>query len=280
MGRRIKDWSLWIVILVILAGLAILVWAIITNSRNILEAFGWITGAVIPATIFIFDQLHKRNLRLFLFTNKLRSLLSKRAPTWNLSVLMQGEQVTEKSIDQITKKLLELRSDTSDTKVMRFDANSSTVYIRSLPPIEITFTPTMQSPIPELGDKEFPSIKISMRSFRVGYAQSSVAIQDDISPILESIAGTIQDTETRYSLVIDFDKDKNPFYGLYIANLPPETISKFSILLVFNNQGQKDTVAISESKVAINARTQTALKRLALNFLTFDPKLEGLLRHA
>src|SRR6185503_11535923 len=135
------------------------------------------------------------------------------------------------------------------------NANSRIVYISSGPTLEIIFSPSRPSPVHELGDQELPYIQVSIKNYRVGYAQAEYVIRREIAPILETITSTTQNVDTRYSLVIDYDKNKNPFFGLYIAQLPPEAIAKFSIRLAVNSHSLKDTVQISESQVSISTHT-------------------------
>jgi hypothetical protein len=83
MSRRTKDLLFWLVVAIIIAGQGVLIWALLKNSASTLEAVGWITGAVIPFTAFLYNQLQKRSLRVFLLTNKARSLFSSQALTWS-----------------------------------------------------------------------------------------------------------------------------------------------------------------------------------------------------
>ena len=139
---------------------------------------------------------------------------------------------------------------------------------------EITYTPPRPTPVYEMGDETLPYIRVSIKNYRVGYAQTEYAIRREIAPILETIANVTQDVDTRYSLIIEFDKNKNPFFGLYIAQLPPESVSKFSIRLSIADYSPNDTVLISESQVAINTRTQASLQDLAIEFLSFSSSLQ------
>jgi len=91
-----------------------------------------------------------------------------------------------------------------------------------------------------------------------------------IAPALEVISSVVTSSERKYSLSIDFDKSANPFFGLYIANIPPEIVADFSIRLNLNSLGHNTNVLISEKKVAINTDSQRTLEDLALEFLAFE----------
>lgn len=274
MSRQKKDLLFWFTVFGILVGQIILIWALIQNSANLLEALAWIIGAVLPAIGFLYNQIQKRSLRLFLFTQKLRSRFSTTAPTWNMSAIMRSEYVTNEALEQIIERLNSLRVNGRDIQVKHVNANSRTVYISSGPTLEITYTPPRPTPVYEMGDETLPYIRVSIKNYRVGYAQTEYAIRREIAPILETIANVTQDVDTRYSLVIEFDKNKNPFFGLYIAQLPPESVSKFSIRLSIADYSPNDTVLISESQVAINTRTQASLQDLAIEFLSFNSSLQ------
>lgn len=274
MSRKKKDFLFWIIVVIITVGQVILVVSLIRNSNSLLDAFAWITGAIIPAIGFLVDQLQKRSLRFFLFTNKLRSRFSTFSPTWNVSAVIRGENVTKEVLDQIVKKLGDLQRSKKTVKVKSLNANSYLVYITPGPTLEVTYTSVRPSPVYEMGDEEVPYIRVSIKNYRVGFVQAEQAIRREIAPILETVTGVAPNVDARYNLTIEFDKNKNPFFGLYIAQLPPEAVSKFSIRLSIDDHGPNDTVLISESQVAINTRTQASLQDLAIEFLSFDSGLQ------
>jgi hypothetical protein len=267
-------------VVIIIAGQGVLVWALLRKSASTLEAIGWITGAVVPLVGFLYNQLQKRSLRVFLLTNKIRSLFSSRILTWSLSANLRKQNLTPDVLEGITRELLEDNKGHAKIKVKQVSRNDSIIEIDPGPTIDLAYTPgSFTADIDEDEDK-WPYVQVTIRNYRVGYRQADHVIRHEILPVLETIANVTQAVESKYTFNIEFDKERNPFFGLYVAQLPPEIVSKFFIRLTVDNYGPNSTVLVSESNVSINTRTQRALQNLALEFLTFDPNLQEHLRRA
>lgn len=280
MGKRGKDLIFWLVVAIIIAGQGVLVWALITKSSSLIEAIGWISGAVVPFIGFLYTQLQKRSLRIFLLTNKFRSLFSSHPLTWSLSANFKRQDLMPEALEQVSQKLLDDNGGKANIKVKRITRNDSIIEIDPGPTIDLTYTPGMFIADADEDDDKWPYIQVSIRNYRVGYRQADQVIKREILPVLETIANVIQAVDSRYTFTIEFDKERNPFFGLYLAQLPPEIISKFFVRLTIDNYGPSSTVLVSDSNVSINTRTHSALQNLALEFLTFDPNLQEHLKRA
>lgn len=280
MSRRSKNLLFWLVVLIIIAGQGVLVWALLQKSTATLEAIGWITGAVIPFVGFLYNQLQKRSLLVFRLTNKVRSLFSSHVLTWSLSANLRKKNLTSAVIEEITQKLLAENTERSKIRVKRISRNNHIIEIDPGPTIDLGYTPGSYIADVDHDEEKWPYVQITISNYRVGYRQADYVIRREILPVLETIDSVVQAAESKYTFNIEFDKDKNPFFGLYVAQLPPEIISKFYIRLTIDNNGQNGTVLVSESNLSINTRTQQALQNLALEFLTFDPYLQEHLKRA
>jgi hypothetical protein len=268
MRRRI-DILFWFLVLAIVSGLSALTVALGTKNTSALETFGWIMGAVLPALMWLYGQAQKRSIRVFLFTNYLRSLFSTRALTWNLSATLQSEDITPTTLESIVQKLIELEGDRTTVTWKRISDYNTIVDITPGPSLDINYSPT-SPPYDDVRESNLPYLQISIKNYRVGYRQASHAIRREIIPILEKITSVLRTAESKYSLVVDFDKDNNPFFGLFVAKIPPEAVSNFFIRLNLRDFGQSNTVLISESKISINTGSQHALENLALDVLAFN----------
>ena len=273
MSKNGKDKLLWLVVALILIGQIILIWSLMSNDASGLTAVGWITGALLPVGTFLFNLLQRRSLRFFLFTNRLRSRLSTFTPTWNMAVIIRGEQINISALDNITQRLRQLESQGRAIRIKRLNPKSYHIEVQNGPTLELAFTPERLSAISELGDTDLPYIRVRIGNYRVSLAPAERIFRKEIAPILETIIAAVPAAETRYNLTIDFEKENNPFFGLYIAQLPPDAISMFTIRLSMNDYSPNSYVLISESQVAVNTRTQSSFQDLALQFLTFEPTL-------
>jgi len=193
---------------------------------------------------------------------------------------LEGDNIAADVLGRVIEKLVDLDNGATNVEVKARGEYNRTVFITPGPTLEIAYTPSPRSFENEAGGQNLPYVQVSMRNYCVGYRQASYVIRRQIAPVLEAIASVIQTVESKYTLVVDFGKQQNPFFGLYIAQLPREAVSNFFIRIAAKNYGPNDTVLVSQSKIAINTHTQNALQNLALEFLAFRSDLQEQLESA
>lgn len=161
----------------------------------------------------------------------------------------------------------------SGPKISRISPYDTIVEIPSGPTLHIAYL-TERSYDSESLDSD-PSLHIAINNYRVGYRQATRVLRREIVPVLELITETVRATTETYSLRLDFDGGRNPFFGLYLAHLSPGIVSQFHIRLVINDPASTGTVQISESQLAINTHSWNAMQNLAAEFLAYAPQLRG-----
>jgi hypothetical protein len=276
-----KSSTSWILPVLVIVGSVVLSWILFASGdTSPVDIAGWITGALLPASIFLYGQLQKHSFRFFLFTNRVRSFFGKGTLTWNLSVNYKNKYISSDSaLMEIEKAVKAFHSDSVDVRIRRISSRNSIIHITPGPTLEIFFEAggyTCADGIQEASS----NIHVTISNYRTGYRQATSALKEEIIPVLETISCALDTSDTQYSFEIDFDKENNPFFGIYLANLPPDTVSKFFIRLNIENKPHNDTVLISESKISINTRSQNRLGNLALEFLTFSTGLQEKLKNA
>lgn len=273
MPKRSSRLLSWILLGTLAIGQIALLVALISNNLTYLDIAGWFFGAIVPGLMLLYEWLKSNNLRFFLWSNRIRSRFSRFSPSWGLAALMEGPDITEETLDEVIERLKSLGNDAKKVVVREAKEGARFVDLIPGPQLEISFARARPGPMLELDDNELPSIRLAVRNYNVGFAQAERVIRRDISPLLELFADVVPHSQSKYKLTIRYEKGENPFYGLYIAQLPEEAISEFAIRLIVDDYGPSNTVTISESQLAINTNRQWALRDLALDFLSFDPGL-------
>lgn len=251
-----------------------------TNDRDAAaQIVGWLTGALIPALALISSWLRNRSLRFFLLTQRLRSLFSKDTPAWRLSAQFHGDNITSETLEKIMVVLAADKRGANSISIKQTNRDVKEISYVPGPTFEISHH--RSHPAPHDIDQAAPAyIQVAIRNYEADYRKSSYAIKHRVIPILEDVSRIIQNVNASYSLVIEYPKSSNPFFGLYVASLSPSAISSFSVRLVINDYEPNDTIDISETRLAIHTRSQNALQHLAVEFLTFDMNLGERLNNA
>lgn len=273
MNRNRRDLLFYISLIVILIGQALLISMMVANKSTADQIVGYITGGFIPAVTLLFAYIQKRSLRLFLFSQRIRSVFSGRTPAWKLSAQFAGENITHQTFEQVISKLLATPPGVNSVSIVRVNEDVRHVVMTPGPTVELSFHRARQSPASGF-EEQLPSyIQLLIRNYEVDYIKAAFAIEHKIIPTLEAITSVIQNVDAKYSMVIEYDKNSNPFFGLYVAHIDPALVSSFSVRLIINDYEPTDIIDISETKLAIHTRSQNALQGLALEFLTFDLRL-------
>lgn len=280
MAQRVTKLVPWLLVIIFLAAQCILAWALYQGSASLLEFFGWLIGAIIPGFAFLYDQLQRRSLPVFLFVNRIRHRFNTNVLSWNLSANFRKSGLEPDVLLHIQRAITRATEASQSVKVKHTTAYSMILEIEDGPNIDVEYDPGTTHTESEDVYESAPYIQVFINNYRVGFGHAEHVIKHEILPVLEVISREIQEDESRYTFNIRFDKNQNPYFGLYVAQLPTELISLFAIKLNIASHGQRNTVSVSENSVAINTKNQRALQDLALEFLTFDPNLQEHLKRA
>jgi len=120
-------------------------------------------------------------------------------------------------------------------------------------------------------------ISIVSKSLEVSYGHARKKIEMQIVPVILALKNFLQPESASYDLNVDF-LGRNPFFAVYIANLKPEQIGDFSVLLhldAYSLSPQPETVEISRENLHVTALSTDSFRQLALDFilLSADTKM-------
>ncbi len=267
--------ALYVLLLLMIGGNLYLIKLMIDNKAAAYEVIGWLTGAFLPLALLILDQLQKRRLTVFLLTQRFRALFSYHTPSWRVSAHFTGDDLGIATLDKITDRLTSRNPLAVNAKFRKITDQIVQVGFTPGPELEISLDTPSRPRSLSGSDKRSSSIHVSIKNYKVDYKNARHAILHEIVPILDEISRCIDDVDAKYSLVIHYDKNSNPFFGLYVAHLDPAVVATFSVQLLI---GENEDVAITEKQLAINTRSQSSFQNLALEFLTFDRRLGEHLR--
>ena len=273
MSRKQQGVVLWGTVSVMAAGFVLLLLELIKGGASLRQLTGVFFGSVIPTVGFAYTLLMQYSMRFYLFVSRLRSLAWADAPSWNLSATFEGDDILPEKIDQVTQVLVARYKDRV-VKSRRIAPMTREVVIPRGPNLEVHYNQPVSFGVAE----GKASIQVRITNYHVGYRETKRALEVHILPVLEAVGKALGGTSHRYSLTIEFDKGKNPFFGLVVAQLPPEAVSRFVVNLSPDPKSG-ESVLISEMKLAINTRSQHTLRDRALEFLTFQPKLSARMGH-
>lgn len=265
----------YISVIAIIIGQVAIIIAIFRSSTDLLEIFGWITGAILPSIGFLYALIKQRSLQFFLISNRIKSFFSTNPTNLSMSVNIKSESINEDTLESILEKL---KSVSTKPKVTRLDTHTRIIESKSHPMLKVEYYPQRTGAISEIGESEIPSIFVTIQNYKVGHRVAAHAIKQEISRSIEQIGSVIANADSQFNLTIEFQDNKNPFFGLFISQLPQESISRFSIQLNINSYGVRNRVSISEKRLDIASKSQLAFNDLAIEFLTFGSELERYLQ--
>lgn len=269
MTSKLKEIFTWLPVAIVLICNIIIIVVLMRDMVSALELIGWVGGAVIPALSFLNTYIGKRSLRFFLLSQRLRGFLTDHVPAWSIAAQFKGKHITDEVVEEAIKRILGKRKEAS---VKTINPGTRQITLVGGPTLEITHIKPLT--IADRTVQQQACIEVLIRNYRVGYKQAAHAIRREIMPLLEDISSALQASDAKYTMTVNFDKNNNPFFGLYLAHFNPEKVSSFFVRLKINEYEPNDTVLVSSDKIAINAFSQNALQNLALEFLTYDLRLE------
>lgn len=256
---------------------AIVIAYLLGDSSDSLLIIGWVTTAIFPLVSLIYNFGTQHSLRFYLLTQQLQNWFGGRSATWNFSVRIEGD-FTKENVDESLRKLLE-GQEFEGIRITRPTSKTATIII----PLGTTIDLTMGiqdgfSDLPKiLGDKNY--IHLSFRNFRVNLRDTGNLIERSILPVIGAIERGLKVSNRAYGMTINFDKSKNPFFGLYLGKVSPDEITAFNVDLTIKDYKADDKVSITESSVQITAHSANAIANLGKEFLTFHPNLRLRLRN-
>jgi hypothetical protein len=129
--------------------------------------------------------------------------------------------------------------------------------------LKISFDPA------SLSASEKGHLSIISKPLEVSYGHARRKIENQIVPVLLALKNFLKPEDASYDLNVDFP-DRNPFFAVYIANLKPEQLGDFRVLLHLDSYSPSllsERVEISRNNLHLTALSTDSFKKLALDFI-------------
>ena len=173
---------------------------------------------------------------------------------WDLTVTYQGSKIDLSVLDTVREALCQAAElDRPTVRIIseqRFELRADELFL------EVS--------VAGLGD--VGSLDIMVSKLPVSFRRATYTIENRLAPILEAVEQGISVKEKRYWLTAYFGK-VNPYFGLYLRRLRPESVKEVHVKVV-NNNGEALTIA--REKITIFACSLGELSKDARKFLTLS----------
>ena len=221
---------------------------------------------------FTYQLLQKYNLEFYFFTQKLKyKFLPSRSATWHLSTRFESYSTVD-IITEIEERML--RNYQGKIRVLRTSDRERFYIVDQRFNTEISIEPLQESMRLSNDQKATTAIYIHVLNLNVSYGESSLVLEHHLMPLVALVESTISPVDRNYSMTVKFEKNKNPFFGLYVQWLRPKNVDKFQIIISLDDYQEKDIVKISEASISITAYSPSAFQAMAKDFLTLSPELK------
>lgn len=240
---------------------------LISRKETLPTTLAWVL-LFLSIAVHLYKLLERNYLPFYLLVQRIKNRIGNPSANWNLIVRFEGRFVID-SIEIIHSKLLENYQD--KIKIKQKLKNFLSLTLENF----INFDIILNEPEKESAS----SISISFMNFRVSYQDSTRIIDNALLPLLGIIDRLVNPERSFYTMNIEFDEKKNPFYGLYVQRFKPEEITSFRVNLLIKDYQEKDIVEISKSSISISAQNDNAFQKLAQEFLSLSPDLKMRFKH-
>lgn len=257
----------WLLIAAVLVALNFTTTLIVVNAiSDTPTIISWVTGVIFPTIGSVIFILQKNSVRVFVFINKLKSLMVDNSPAWTLSAQWEDSSINLQKYERLIEELRSVSLEGLEITIQKLNKESHIVHLTPGPSIELSYTRPLRA---AGGTITIPYVYLRIRNYRVTYRKASHFINSEIMPALERVNRVIGQN-AKYSLTVNFKKDFNPFFGFYLSQLPKEAVSSFVINLDLSEPYSTNRVLISDEKLSIQTRSESALQNLAVEFLSLD----------
>lgn len=280
MNRSRQNFLTILIVVIIILGQFALIYIMINNASAGEQIIGYLTGGFLPILLLVFDYFKGRSVKLFLFTQRIRANLIPTLPSWFLTASFTGPDINLEVLDKITRELQRTFGAQSQVKVRRISDKLRQFEIPAGPSINIELSDISSLNPVGSSEKKKATLHITIRNYQVDYRNTSYALKQKITPLLELIVRVVGKVDTRFSLNVEYESGSNPFLSIVIAKLNPKYIQSFTVAVSIPEYGAMNDIYISEKGLSINTTSQNALQNLAIDFLTFQPNVSERLQNA
>ncbi len=148
------------------------------------------------------------------------------------------------------------------------DVNDGSFYV------SLSFTKDYQ------GVNQILNLDLVSKKIEVSYGHAKSKLQNQIEPFLQFLDRTVKPENRSFDLNVKFSGNKNPFFNVYVANLMPEQVEDFRVVLHVDGNSPSslsDKVIIAKDGLQITADSSGAFKKLAEDFILLTPDTQLLI---
>ena len=246
----------------------------LSSATNTADAASIIVSWIVTICVvfpFAYQLLQKYSLGFYFFTQRLKyKFLPSRSATWNLSVKFESPATLD-IITEIEEKML--RTYQGKIHILRSSDTARFYIVDQQFNTEISVEPLQESTSLASDPQAAIAIYLHVLNLKVSYGESSLILEHHLMPLIALVEATVRPVDKNYSMTVRFEKDKNPFFGLYVQWLRPKHVEKFQVIISLDEYQEQDIVKISETSISITAYSPSAFQTMAKNFLTLSPEL-------
>ncbi|HMS40251.1 MAG TPA: hypothetical protein PKE69_08500 [Pyrinomonadaceae bacterium] len=243
-------------------------YAVYSNYSNATLIAG-VAGLVATGRLFL-QELAKKNLRLYIAIERLKLKIKPDTTSkWWFHARyddINSENVLNNIFDALKASRFVVKQLSKTDREIELEIDET---IR----VNISLTPFSESSF------NVNHIDVVSRKLEVSYGRAKEKLSAEIEPFLQLLERELKPKSRSLILNIEF-MGNNPFFNIYIANLPPSQVEDFRVILHIDGNSpnnERDRVEISKSKVRITADSTTSFKELAESFILLTPNTKLLL---
>lgn len=250
---KIPFWLLAAVTFVIIAALFIRVWGA-SWQTNI--ALLLIAANAIPHII-------KQTPRLYFAWMRLRYRITNVTTTWALEVRLTGD-FRPQDVEAFARNLASVRG--TQSRIIDVSKERMMMHYGGLFTIEFLVSP----PDPmEQSNVDYNTLTVSSLEQQISYRRSTTTMQDTLIPLIEKLQKSFPSTDALYSLRIRFD-GFNPFFGLYVQQMPPELITSFQCEFHLPSAEAREYVRVGKDSLFVVSHSLDRFRQAVTSGLTFS----------
>lgn len=257
----------WVLVYGVLLATYLITWIAFPDGAHAPENVRKISG-LIAIVVGLASALQKVSLRVYFFYRRIALRMNPDSTgKWWFSARFDTEIGPDEfaTFIQGMKKNLPLLS----IRLVGFDGTTAQIQVEETIILKVDFHSA------DMSIDGTSHVSLISNTLEVSYGRAKYKIDREISPLLEFFANELRPSNASFELDVQFLKE-NPFFAVYVANLKPENVHEYKVVLhvdANNYLKAKEKVEISKTKLHVTADNTRTFKELAKDFVLLSPDL-------
>lgn len=252
----------WPIVLFLITVGIVAALTLILPDKSAFKAWADIVLALLPVVAFL-NQWALHNLeRWRLFVGRVRLKLFNSETRWSLSVdfsVSSGALALDQALAVVRA---------AHGVTVRVLSQSSKLAVISLG--GTTLRLKIESGLDPLSDEAIDYLRAEFSEVSRGFRDQQEALQHECFPVINRIGEVIGTSEAKYVVKVMFPTS-NPYFGLFVARIKPEDVSRFSLEYFEQDATERDIVKVHRDRVEVIASTARSAEKLSLRYLALQP---------